>query len=91
MNMKLLVVVTPPSNYYCCSTQKMFWEEKFTLDEFTTVNMKNCGRKNVRKHIEIMVIDKYVTLDILLKFDSLDKMVIKYSESKDNFGRSGKG
>ena len=34
---------------------------------------------------------KYVTLDILLKFDSLDKMKMTSSESKDNLGRSGKG
>ena len=40
INMNLLVVVTPPSIYHGCSTQKKFWEEKFTLGEFTAVNMK---------------------------------------------------
>ena len=44
--------------------------------------MKNCGRHNVRKHKEIKGSDKHVTLDILLKCDSLDKMKITSSESK---------
>ena len=35
--------------------------------------------------------DKYVTLDISLQLDSLDKMRITSSESKDNLGRPGKG
>ena len=55
------------------------------------MNMKNCGRRNVRKHREIKGSDKYVTLDISLKFESLDKIRITYSESKDNCVRSGKG
>ena len=90
MNMKLLAVVTTPSIYRDCSTRKKFWEEnfideeKFTLGEFTAVNMKNCGRQNVSKHIEIKGSDKYVTLDISLKYDSLDKMRITYSDSKFN-------
>ena len=53
--------------------------------------MKNFGSQNVRKHIEIKGSDKYVTLDILLKFGSLDKMRIKNSEPKYILGRSGKG
>ena len=46
INMKFLVVVTPPSIYHGCSTQKMFLEEKLTgmKDLFQSVNMKNCGR-----------------------------------------------
>ena len=52
----------------------------FTLGDFTALNMKNCVRHNVRKHIEIKGSDKYVTLDISLKFDSLDKMRITSSE-----------
>ena len=52
--------------------------------------MKNCGRRNVRKHQKIKVGDKYVTLDISLKFDSLDKMKITSSESKEKSERSGK-
>ena len=53
--------------------------------------MKNCGFSNVRKHREIKGSDKYINLDISLKFYSLDKMRITYSESKDNLVRSGKG
>ena len=66
MNMKLLAVVTPPSIYHGSSTRKTFWEEHFTGKEslFLDVNMKNCGRRNVRKHKEIKGIDKYVILDI---------------------------
>ena len=35
--------------------------------------------------------EKYFTLYILLKFDSLDRMRITYLESKFKLGRSGKG
>ena len=52
---------------------------------------KNFGRPNVRKNRDIKGTDKYVTLEILLNFDSLDKIRITYSESKVNLGRSGKG
>ena len=91
MNMKLLAVVTPPSIYHGCSTQKTFWEGKFTGEEklFSAMNMKNCGRRNVRKHIEIKGSDKYVTLGISLKIDSLDKMKITASESKEKLEKSG--
>ena len=53
--------------------------------------MKICGRCNVRKHKEIKGSDKYVTLDISLNFDNLDKMKITSSESKVKLERSGKG
>ena len=59
MNIKLLEVVTSPCIYHGCSPQKTFWEgnftseEKLTLGEFTDMNMKNCCRRNVRKHKEI--------------------------------------
>ena len=53
--------------------------------------MKNRGRRNVRKHRDIKDSDKYITLDISLKFGSLDKMRIASSDPKDNLGRSGKG
>ena len=91
--MKFLAVVTPPSIYHGCSTRKTFWEEKFTDKEdlFLSVNMKNCGRHNVRKHKEITGSNKYVTLDISSKFESLDKMKITSSESKEKLERSGKG
>ena len=82
--MKFLAAVTPLSIYHGCSTWKTFWEEKFTGKEnlFLAVDMKNCGHSNVRKHKEIRCSDKYITLDISSKFDSLDKMKITSSESK---------
>ena len=45
-NMKILTVVKPLSIYHGPSTRKTFWEkkftgeEKFTLGEFTAMNMK---------------------------------------------------
>ena len=91
MNTNILAFVTPPSIYHVCSTQKTFWEEKFTPGEFTPVNMKDCGHRNVNKHREIKNGEKYTTLDISLKFDSLDKMITTSSEPKYNFGISEKG
>ena len=83
--MKFLVVVTPPSIYHGCSTRKMLWEEKFTGKEylFLSVNMKNCGRRKVRKHKEIKGSDKIFTLEISSKFDSLNNMKTTSSESKE--------
>ena len=80
MNMKLLAVVTPLCIYHGCSTWKTFSEGKFIGKEslFLSVNVKKCGRYNVRKHRYIKVSEKYVTLDIPLEFDSLDKMIITY-------------
>ena len=81
--MKFLVVVTPPSIYHSCSTRKTFWEGKFTgnkQDLFESVDMRNCGQSNVRKHTEIKDSDERVTLNmykilkISEKFDDLDKM-----------------
>ena len=82
--MKFLVVVTPPSIYHGCSTRKTFWEEEFTGkgDLFLSANMKNYGRRKVRKHKEIKGSDKIVTLDISAKFESLNKMETTSSESK---------
>ena len=97
MNMKILAVVTPPSIYYGCSTWKTLWEEKFTgeekftLGEFTLVNINNCGRRYVMKHREIKDIDKYIKLDISSKFGSLNKMIIICSEPKNNFCKISKG
>ena len=97
MNTNLLAVETTPSISHGCSTWKTFWEEKFTgeekftLGEFTDVNMKKYGCRNVSKHSEIKDSDKYITLDISLKFGTLDKMRITYSESKDNLGISVRG
>ena len=97
--MKFLVVVRPPSIYHGCSTRKTFWEEKFTgkKDLFQYVNMKNCGRRKVRKHKEIKGSDRCVTLNIYEilniseKFDDLNKMETTSSESKVELERSGKG
>ena len=91
--MKLLSVLTPLSIYNGCSTRKTFWEEKFTGEEksLSAVNMKTCGCRNFRKHREIKGSYKYVTLDISLKFDNLNKMKITSSESKRKLERSGKG
>ena len=84
--MKFLVV-TPPSIYHGCSTRKTFLEEKFTgkkQDWFEPVNMRNCGKRNFRKHKETKDSDERVTLkayenmyDILKfseTFDNMDKM-----------------
>ena len=82
MNMKILSVVTPLSIYHGWSTQKMFWEKKLTgeknltLGKFKAVNMIFFGCRNVIKHIEIKVSDKYITLEILLKFGNPDKIRI---------------
>ena len=46
---------------------------------------------NVIKHREIKNGEKYIILDIPLKFGSLDKMKITSSETKDYLGRSRKG
>ena len=67
-----LSVVTPPSIYHGFSTRKTLWEENFTIGEFTAVKMKKFGHSNVKTHREIKGSDKYVTLDISMKFDSLD-------------------
>ena len=104
--MKFLAVVTTPSIYHSCSAQKTFWEGNFTGKEafFLYVNMKNCGRRyvrkhkevrgsdkyiNLKKHKEIRGSDKYITLDISSMFDCLDKMKITSSESKGKLERSG--
>ena len=91
--MKFLVAVTPPYIYHSCFTRKTFSEENFTgkQDLFHSLNMKNWGRRKVRKHKEIRASDKCVTLNISAKFDSLNKMETTSSESKGKLGRSGKG
>ena len=55
------------------------------------MNIKNCARRNVSKHREIKDGEKYITLDISLKFGSMDKIKIISSEPKYYLGRSGKG
>ena len=51
------------------------------------MNMKNCGRRKVRKHKEIKGSDNIVTLNISEKFDSLNKMKTTISESKGKLER----
>ena len=58
---------------------------------FHSVDMKNYGRRKVRKHKEIKGSDKIVTLNISAKFDSLNKMKTTSSESKGKFGKIRKG
>ena len=53
--------------------------------------MKNCVCRYIRKHREIKGSDKYVTLEIWLKSNGLNKMKITSSESKDNPVRLVKG
>ena len=91
MNMNILAVLTPPSIYHGCYTWKTSWEGNFTVGEFSAVNMKTFGHSNVMKDREIKGSYKYVTLEIWLKFFSLERMRITSSESKDNLGRSEKG
>ena len=97
--MKVLVV-TPPYIYHDCSTRKTFWEEKFTGKKqylFEPVNMRNCGKRNFRKHREIKKGDvcvtyenKYEILKFSEKFGNLDKMETTSSESKVKMEGSGK-
>ena len=97
--MKFLVV-TPPSIYHGCSTWKTFWEGKFAgkkQDSFEPVNMRNCGKRNFRKHREIKESDERVTYENMyeiLKFSelvgNLDKMETTSSESKVKMEGSGK-
>ena len=54
------------------------------------MNIKNYGLCNVRKHRDIKGGDMYVTLDISLKFGSLEKTIITSSEPKYILGGSGK-
>ena len=60
---------------------------KFTLP----VNVKNCGHRKVMKHKEIKRSDKYVTLNVSAKFDSLNNMKTTSSKSKVELEISGKG
>ena len=74
MNSKIPENVTPLSIYCGLYTRKIVWEEKFTPGDFTPVNMKNCDRCNVRKQRDIKNGEKCITLDISLKFTSLDNI-----------------
>ena len=61
-----------------------------------SVNTRDCGQRNIRKHREIKDSDERVTLNmneiskISEKFDNLDKMETTSSESKVKMEGSGK-
>ena len=55
------------------------------------MNMNFFGRRKVKKHKEIKGNEKISTLNISEKFDSLNKMKTKSSESEGKLGISGKG
>ena len=87
MNMKLLEFVTPqPYIYHGFSTRKTFWE-----DNFTPVNMKSCGRCNVRKHRDSNKGQKYIILYIYSNIYCMKKREVTSSESRDYTERPGKG
>ena len=88
--MNLIAVVTSMYIYHGCSTQKTLLEGKFTVCEVIPTNIKSCGRRNVRKHREFKNGEKYITLDISLKFGSMEKMNITSSEQQDYFRKSEK-
>ena len=97
--MKFLVVI-PLYIYHGCSTPKTFWAEKLAGENkelFELVSMKNCGKRNVRKHREFKKGDervayenKYEILKFSEKFDNLDKMETTSSGSKVKTEGSGK-
>ena len=64
----------------------MFWEENFTQ-----VNMKSRGCRNVIKQREIKNGEQHVVLYISLKFGNLDEIKNISSEPKDYLVKSGKG
>ena len=98
--MKFLAIVIPPSIYHGCSTRKMFWEEKLAGEKkelFEPVSMRNCGKRNGRKHKELKKGDesvayenKYEILEISEQFGILDKMETTSSGSKVKMEGSGK-
>ena len=51
--------------------------------------MKNCVYQNVRKHTEIKGSEKYITLNISLKFGILDNIRITSSDTEHYLGISG--
>ena len=93
--MKFLVVAIPLSIYHGCSTRKTFLEGKISGKKqylFEPVNMRNCGKRNVRKHRKFKKGDervtdenKYEILVISKKFGILDMMETTSSGSKEKF------
>ena len=75
MNMKFLAIVPPPAAiYHGSSTKKTFWEDKFIL-----VNVKSCGKRNVRKKREINNGEQYIILEISTKLDCMYKREVASS------------
>ena len=103
----LEVVTPPSIYHRCSNRKTLWDKKFTGKEDlFLSMNMKDCDRHNVRKHkeirgsdkyvtlkkhTEIRDSDKYVTLEISSKFDSLDKMKITSSESKEKLEISGKG
>ena len=85
--MKFIEVVTPPPDiYHDFSIWKTLREYKFI-----PVNIKNCGRRNVRKHREMKIGDQYIILNISSKLDCMDKREVTSLKIKDYMVISGKG
>ena len=55
------------------------------------MKMKKFVLHNVREHRDVNIVQKYKTLDISLKFGTLDKMKNTSSDPKDYWRISGKG
>ena len=91
MNINLLAVVTTLYICHGCSTRETLWGGKFTVGNFSVMNMKNFGRRNVRRQREIKGSDKFITLEILLNFGIMENIRITSIEPKDNLEISGKG
>ena len=53
--------------------------------------MRSCGRSNFRKYNEINNGEQYISMEIYLKLDCLDKRGFASSGSRDYVGISGKG
>ena len=51
------------------------------------MNIKSCGSRSFRKHIDIKNSEQYIVLDISPKHDFLDNREVESSESRGYIGR----
>ena len=65
---------------------KKFWDKKSAA-----VKVKNCGRHNYKKHSEIKNGEQNIALGFSLVFYCMFNREVKYLESRDYIGISGKG
>ena len=65
---------------------KKFWDKKSAA-----VKVKNCGRHNYKKHSEIKNGEQNIALGFSLVFYCMFNREVKYLESRDYIGMSGKG